>query len=165
MYERYWGLSGSPFQNTLDDSRIYESPQHEEALARLYYLVEQRRHCGLLIGVGGTGKSLLLSILANQVRRTQRQSVEIDLLGMTGGELLWQVAAQLNLSPRESDPPSSLWRAVRDQLHALAGPARGGGGAAGTGRFARRADAVGTTGDRRVRPRRAPPGRLCPRRL
>lgn len=119
MYERYWGLAESPFQNTLDERWFYDSPNHEEALARLYYLVEQRRHCGLLAGAAGTGKSLLLSVLANQVRRTQRQAVCIDLLGLTGGELLWQLAAQLSLSPQETDPPSILWRAIRDQLQAL----------------------------------------------
>lgn len=119
MYESYWGLSESPFLNTLDERWYFESTQHDEALARLYYLVEHRRQCGLLTGIGGTGKSLLLAILANQVRRTQRQAVWLDLLGLSGGELLWQVASQLNLAPIEGAPLSVLWRAVRDQLHAL----------------------------------------------
>jgi general secretion pathway protein A len=119
MYERYWGLSESPFQNTLDQRWFYGSPQHEEVLARLCYLVEQRRHCGILTGLGGTGKSLLLAIISNQIRRTQRQPVWLDLPGLSGGELLWQVAAQLHLAPLENEPPAVLWRMIRDQLHAL----------------------------------------------
>ena len=57
MYETYWGLAESPFRNLLDDRWFYESPSHEEVLARLHFLVDQRRLCGLLGGPRGTGKS------------------------------------------------------------------------------------------------------------
>ena len=38
------------------------APSHEEALARLEYLVEARRRLGVLVGDGGVGKSLALRV-------------------------------------------------------------------------------------------------------
>src|SRR6056297_1417571 len=59
MIEKYWGLKFNPFQNVISDRWYYESPMHEETLSRLYYIIEQRQKCGLLLGEEGTGKSLL----------------------------------------------------------------------------------------------------------
>ena len=46
MYANYWGLAETPFRNTLDARWFYESPVHEEALARLLFLIENQRRCG-----------------------------------------------------------------------------------------------------------------------
>lgn len=43
MYQAHWGLRESPFRGLLDPKFFYQSPTHEEALARLHFLVEQRR--------------------------------------------------------------------------------------------------------------------------
>ncbi len=59
MYEKYWGLSEKPFQNTPDPRYIYLSPQHEDALMKLGYVISQDLGCGMLTGVFGCGKTLL----------------------------------------------------------------------------------------------------------
>ena len=56
MYESYWGLSASPFTNRLSTKWFHESGINEEALARLFYLIEQKRGFGMLSGGDGTGK-------------------------------------------------------------------------------------------------------------
>lgn len=119
MYEDYWGFSQSPFRNAIDESRFRGNPVHEEALARLLYLVEQRRRCGLLSGPAGTGKSLLLDMLAAAARRMQRQVVRVDLHGLDGSDMLWQLAAELGLAPGHSDSPLALWRKIEDHLKGL----------------------------------------------
>lgn len=119
MYESYWGLSEPPFSNRLDERRFVETPVHEEALARLDYLIEQRHRCGVLSGPGGSGKSLLLGVLAGQIRRTQRDVAVVDLRRVGGHEMLWRLAAALHLAPEESQPSFALWRAVEDHLHGL----------------------------------------------
>ena len=116
MYSQYWGLQESPFANNIEERWFYESPVHEEALARLLFLVEEHRRCGVLFGPAGTGKSLLLRILARQMRRTQRQIARIDLLGRTSTETLWELAAAAGLSPREDDSAPVLWRSLQDFL-------------------------------------------------
>ena len=119
MYERYWGLNESPFQNQIDGRWFFDSPVHEEALARLLFLIEQRRRFGLLLGTAGTGKSLLLDVLTSQVQRTQRQIAVVDLLGLGDHEMLWQLAVALNLAPDETDSMLRLWRSVYDHLRSL----------------------------------------------
>ena len=49
-YQSYWGIRCAPFRGCFDPEFFYQSPTHEEALARLHFLVEQRRRMGLLIG-------------------------------------------------------------------------------------------------------------------
>ena len=68
-HELHWGLQESPFRNSLDPRFFYESPSHEEALARLNFLVENSRRQALLLGASGSGKSLLLELFANRLRR------------------------------------------------------------------------------------------------
>ena len=73
MYQSHWGLRESPFRNCLDPQSFYQSPTHEEALARLHFLVEQHRRLGLLLGPAGSGKSLLLEVFAAATRRRGRR--------------------------------------------------------------------------------------------
>ncbi|MBI3550344.1 MAG: AAA family ATPase [Elusimicrobia bacterium] len=63
MYQEYWGLSDLPFENTPDPRYFYESEKHLEALSRLQYLVRSRKACGVLTGVYGCGKTLVLHAL------------------------------------------------------------------------------------------------------
>ena len=63
MYNAYFNLKRSPFDLTPDPSCFVPTPQHNEALAALYYGV--RRHKGFVVVTGevGTGKTLLLRCL------------------------------------------------------------------------------------------------------
>jgi len=119
MYESHWGLSESPFASRLSTKWFHESPVHDEALARMFYLIEQRRGFGLLSGSSGTGKTFTLRHLAEQIPRSQRRVASVDTLGMNGHELLWQLAVSLGLTPREGESRWNLWRRVTDHTKAL----------------------------------------------
>jgi len=67
MYERYWGLSEKPFQNTPDPRFIYLSSQHEDVLMKLGYVISQDLGCGMLTGVFGCGKTLLGKAVLNDL--------------------------------------------------------------------------------------------------
>jgi type II secretory pathway predicted ATPase ExeA len=116
MYETYWGISESPFRNTIHARWYHDSQVHEEALARLFFLVEQARRCGLLVGPAGTGKSFLLNLLHRQIARTQRHVAFVDLLGLGCEEMLEQLATGLKLGDRASRSRNALWRDVEDSL-------------------------------------------------
>src|SRR4051794_40746625 len=73
MYQAYWGLGESPFRGHLDARYFHQSATQEEALARLHFLVEERRTLGLLLGEAGSGKSQLFEIFAAQLPRFRRQ--------------------------------------------------------------------------------------------
>lgn len=117
MYEHYWGLSFAPFANRLDEQGFYESSIHEEALARLYYAVEESKTLAVLHGPSGCGKSQLLSVLAGQVRRTQRFLVTGHLANMTEEDLLAHLDNQFRLGGGEGDSLRSRWMRLKDFLH------------------------------------------------
>lgn len=119
MHERYWGRNDLALQGTIGQSGLIETPPHEEALARLGYLVEHRRHFGLMLGRAGTGKSLVLRAAAREAKRLGREVAMIDLFGIDSHDLLWQLAIALRLGPTERWTHSTLWRAVCDHWHAL----------------------------------------------
>src|SRR5436309_3285006 len=59
MYEAYWELSEPPFDNSPNPKFFYLSPEHEEALVRLVYMVSHRKGCGMLTGEYGCGEITL----------------------------------------------------------------------------------------------------------
>jgi len=95
MYQTHWGLRESPFRGCLDPKSFYQSPTHEEALARLHFLVEHGRRLGLLTGPSGSGKSLLLEVFGSQLRRHGLPVARLNLLGLEPAEMLWQLADRL----------------------------------------------------------------------
>lgn len=118
MYRIHWGLREIPFRSGAEARFYYESRSHEEALARLGDLVDDQRRLGLLLGINGGGKSLLLEIFDRQVRRRGAQVVHLSLLGIDVHELLWCAAADLGANPARDAGEFILWRAVLDCLAA-----------------------------------------------
>jgi general secretion pathway protein A len=116
MYQSHWGLEESPFRGDLDPKSFYPSPTHEEALARLHFLVEERHRLGLLIGPGGSGKSLLFEVFARQLRRKGASVAKLSLLDVEPGEMLSLLAGQWGLSLTWPYSTASLWRALTDRL-------------------------------------------------
>ncbi len=119
MYQSHWGLRESPFHEGHDPQAFYQSPTHEEALARLHFLVEQRRRLGLLLGPEGSGKSLLLELLAADLRRHGPVVASVNLTGISGDEMLWSILAQFGRNLDRCDQTPVLWRALSDRLAAF----------------------------------------------
>jgi type II secretory pathway predicted ATPase ExeA len=63
MYLEYWGFDQSPFSNVPTQSLFYRSPQHEEALSRLVYVMEHRKGVAMLTGEVGCGKTTVARAL------------------------------------------------------------------------------------------------------
>ena len=116
MFRKHWNLRESPFRGTLDWRRFFRSPIHEEALARLEFLAEERRRLGLLLGPGGCGKSLLLEVFARGLRRTGAQVANVNLLGIDLHEFMWLIAAEVGLNPDRNSDMFQLWRSLVDRL-------------------------------------------------
>jgi type II secretory pathway predicted ATPase ExeA len=116
MYQSHWGLRESPFRGESAAQFLYHSPTHEEALARLLFLVENHRRLGLLLGPAGSGKTLVLDVFAEQMRRRGRPVAKINLLSVEPAEMLLLLAAGLKLNPEPSMPSVALWRTITDRL-------------------------------------------------
>lgn len=70
MYEAHWGLTEPPFENTPDPRFLYLSKQHEEGLTRFFYVVKGRKGAGLMTGVFGCGKTLLVRAVIRELQKS-----------------------------------------------------------------------------------------------
>ncbi len=98
------------------ERQFYPTAGHNEALARIEYLVEGRRRLGALLGESGVGKSLVLRVAAAQLAKKSRVVVLVDALGASTHEFLWQVARGLGTPPREDANVPWLWRQIADRI-------------------------------------------------
>ena len=70
MYEAYWGLKDKPFENNMDVGFYYPSDSHQAALLKLRYVVENGRQGGVLTGLPGLGKSMIVRSLFGKLPET-----------------------------------------------------------------------------------------------
>ncbi len=80
MYTAYWNLRESPFLNVDNESLLYPSPQLQEGVARLYYLIDQERTAGMLTGPYGVGKTYLLSCLVRRAKSLNLPIIRFDAI-------------------------------------------------------------------------------------
>ncbi|MCP4193614.1 MAG: AAA family ATPase [Planctomycetaceae bacterium] len=118
MYIDHWALDRSPFAAQLNPEDFFASATHEEALARLQFLIENGRRLGFLLGATGTGKSLLLEVAARQLRQNGCHVVKINLLGLSGSEFVWTLASGLGHLASTDASPVECWRGISDRLAA-----------------------------------------------
>jgi type II secretory pathway predicted ATPase ExeA len=96
MYKEFYGLSERPFTKTPDPRFLYLSRNHEEALARLQYAVEERELI-LLTGEIGCGKTTLTRALMDNLDENRYRVVTIINPVLTPGQFLRAVAKRLDI--------------------------------------------------------------------
>src|SRR5262245_7911618 len=89
MQLEHWQLTESPFRTVPAADRYYPSASHEEAVARLEYLVDARRRLGVLLGESGVGKSFMLRVASDCLERKGYAVATVDVAGVGSRELLW----------------------------------------------------------------------------
>lgn len=119
MYLDHWGLDHSPFRSTIDPQRCYPSEELEEALARIDYLISERRRVGVLLGERGVGKSAALAVAQSRLEARGAVACQVDAVGLSRRELLWQVAEGIGASPDPADDEMRLWRRLSDTAQHL----------------------------------------------
>jgi general secretion pathway protein A len=105
MYESYWKLSRKPFESGADDKAYYPAESHQAALLKLRYVIENQHGAALLAGGFGTGKTLLMRLLAEQLPERFKPLVHIVYPQMSAEDLLEYLAAELG-SPSPTSKPS-----------------------------------------------------------
>lgn len=134
MYSAYWQLNRLPFQTSRTNggqthgsqnrgelgqpnsaSPRWASWQHDEALARLLFVVESQKPVGLVTGPMGMGKTFLLQQLRAQMPTTQYRLGWVNMWGLTGDELLHALAAPYLPVSRQQPTPAQNWQTVVNQ--------------------------------------------------
>ena len=116
MYTEYWGLNENPFRNVLEAHTFYSSRRHEEALARLCFLVEENKRGGLLLGGPGVGKSLVLQVFADHMRRQHRRLAITAHPAFDGREVFYDLGSRFGLNPSPTATKAELWRGLSSMV-------------------------------------------------
>ena len=103
MYESFWQLAARPFEPNATRDFYYPAETHQGALLKLRYAVENRRGVAALAGAPGTGKTLLIHTLHEQLGDRYQPFIHVVFPQMDGRDLLVYIAELLGAPP--DDPP------------------------------------------------------------
>jgi general secretion pathway protein A len=115
MYNPYFGFSGSPFENTLDQRFLFLGEEHQEVLAALLYFIETKKGFALVCGDVGTGKTMLINSLLEQLPETV-SPVLIANPYVSSQELLLYLAYALGIKATGAEKVLELTDAVKNAL-------------------------------------------------
>ena len=94
---RHWNLNERPFEATWDTRFFYAGPEHEEALSRLLYLVnETTMNLGLLTGEIGSGKTLTRAVFVGRIDSGRFHVVTVENSGFPLDELMGSIMRRLD---------------------------------------------------------------------
>ena len=128
MYEAYWQLKSRPFDAVNDARTYYPAETHHAALLKMRYAVETRSGAALLAGPAGSGKTLLLRLLSEQIAEEFRPLVHVVFPQMPVADLLAYLACELSTTNHHDSPAAtpSLDTSVRQIQTRLTETARAG---------------------------------------
>lgn len=125
MYQNYWQLQQKPFESHADSRFYYPSEGHQAALLKLRYAIENRQGAALLVGGGGTGKTLLLELLRKHLPENCAPYVRLVFPQMPAVDLLTYLADEL-AAPAPQNPRHTIEECVRRLQRFLAENAENG---------------------------------------
>lgn len=75
MYLELYGLKESPFNVTCDPEFFFEGTSHKEALAALFYGIQEKKGIVLITGEVGTGKTTVCKTILGRLSRDVKTAV------------------------------------------------------------------------------------------
>lgn len=120
MYQEFYNLNGKPFQLTPDAAMLFPSKGHKRAMSYLLYGLEQGEGFVMITGAVGTGKTLLIQKLLEEVADRNVAVASIASANLNGEDILPAVASAFDL-PYESRSKEALLQELRKHLIGLHG--------------------------------------------
>ncbi|WEN15383.1 AAA family ATPase [Rhodanobacter sp. AS-Z3] len=120
MYQAFYKLRGKPFQLTPDAAMLFPSKGHKRAMSYLLYGLEQGEGFVMITGAVGTGKTLLIQKLFEELTHRNIARAGIASANLDGEDILPAVASAFDL-PYEGRSKESLLQDVRRHLIRLRG--------------------------------------------
>lgn len=107
MYEDFYGFSEKPFNIAPNPKYLYLSSKHQNALTYMEYGIREGAGFILLTGAIGTGKTILIRYILNQIE-TEMDVAVIFNTNVTGDQLLELVLREFELEAIANDKPKNL---------------------------------------------------------
>ena len=115
MYAAHFGLREPPFNNTPDPRFFRATADHEEALACLIYVVQERKGFALLTGEVGAGKTLVARMMLRHFGDRIASAV-ITNTSLEADDLLAAICSEFGVETREAASRFDLVSALQDHL-------------------------------------------------
>lgn len=106
----------APFSGAIHPATFHATAAHDEALARLEWLVGQRQRCGLVLAEAGMGKSHLAVAAARRLGGLGAEVAMISLAGLPDGEWLELLLDRLPLDAATRTEPVRPWLKLENRL-------------------------------------------------
>ena len=120
MYQAFYKLDGKPFQLTPDPAMLFPSKGHKRAMSYLLYGLEQGEGFVMITGAVGTGKTLLIQKLFEELTHRNIAIASIASANLDGEDILPAVASAFALS-YEGRSKEALLQDVKQHLITLRG--------------------------------------------
>ena len=124
MYESYWQFTQKPFEHGADSRFYFSSEPHRAVMLQIRFAVETRAAAALLIGPGGTGKTLLVQRLRGDLPEACQPFVHVVFPQMSTEELMAYVADEFGAPPSAGQTMLDSVRRLQTFLTENAGQGR-----------------------------------------
>lgn len=115
MYQAFYKLHGKPFQLTPDPAMLFPSRGHRRAMSYLLYGLEQGEGFVMITGAVGTGKTLLIQKLFEELAHRNIAMAGIASANLDGEDILPAVASAFAL-PYEGRGKEALLQDLKHHL-------------------------------------------------
>ncbi len=110
MYEKYYDLTGPPFQLTPDSRFFFESRAHARAIAHLTFGLAQGEGFVVVTGEVGAGKTTLMERLLSQLDRGTYAIARINTTQVSGDDLFRLAMAGFGVNTQDASKSTLLLR-------------------------------------------------------
>ncbi|MGN8158594.1 ExeA family protein [Salinisphaera sp. RV14] len=100
MYEDFYKLQARPFQLMPDPRRLFETASHTRGLSYLIYGLERGEGFVVVTGPVGTGKTLLLQVLLDQIKTRHLLVARVAMANIDADNVVATVAAAFGVAVR-----------------------------------------------------------------
>ncbi|MGH8113980.1 MAG: XrtA/PEP-CTERM system-associated ATPase [Rhodanobacteraceae bacterium] len=118
MYEEFYKLQGKPFRLMPDPAMLFPSKGHKRAMSYLLYGFDQGEGFVMVTGAVGTGKTLLIQTLFEELAQRNIAVASIASANLDSGDILPAVASEFGLA-YEGRSKEALLQDLKQHLIAL----------------------------------------------
>ena len=118
MYQAFYKFHGKPFQLTPDPAMLFPSKGHQRAMSYLLYGLGQGEGFVMITGAVGTGKTLLIQKLFEELKQRNIAMASIASANLDGEDILPAVASAFDI-PYEGRGKEALLQDLKRHLITL----------------------------------------------